>query len=518
MARKKKRGVTLVALLLVLVLLIAAYVVYDIYEGKQADKETTATEDEDTIDVLTVASEELQSIYYKNDKAELTLVKDSEGVWRNESNQEVPLNSTYTDKMASVLDTVTATKLVAENASDLSEYGLDEPSLTVIITKTDGAKVTIIVGDESPLGDSYYISIDGASTVYLIGNSLVSAYDYTEVALTEVASAPSITAENITHVLVEDTDQEALEITYEENNAYDTSDSGLAPYILNQGYDQPMSGDSTNITTYLGNFTSLAYGQCVAYTSDDLSQYGLDAPKATVSIDYYEDVEAETDSSSTDDTTSEDTTTDDTTEDSSSEEAETVRNYYSYTLQIGNLDEEQSVYYVKDASSDSVYTMSQSAVEAMLTYNRFDLVNKYAQLINVESITEVQVNYEGESHSLSVDHSTTTNEDGEEEHTDVFYLDQAEYDESEARTLYQSLIGHMYEAEIPEDYADANHPIVAAFTFMRTTDSGKEDVTTEYREYDDSFYTVTVNGVERFLVDKRDVQQVITDMKAALNQ
>ena len=520
MAKKKKRGVTLVALLLVLVLLIAAYVVYEIYEGKQVDKEATATEDEDATVVLTVQAEELQSIYYKNEKAELTLVKNSEDQWCNESNQVVPLNSTYTDKMASVLESVTTTKIVSENATDLSDYGLDEPNLTVVVTKTDGSKLTILVGDESPLGDSYYLSLDGHSKVYLTGSTLVSAYDYTEVDLTEVALAPSISAENITHLLVEDTDKGVLEITYDEKNTYDTSGSGVAPYVLNQGYDQPMSGDSTNISTYLGNFTSLSYEQCIAYTSDDLSQYGLDVPKTTVSIDYYEDaeVEDEDDNSSTDNTTTEGTTTDDTTEDSTTEQTQTVRNNYNYTLQIGNLDEEQSVYYVKDASSDSVYTMSQSTVEAMLTYNRFDLINKYAQLIAVDSITEVQVSYDGETHSLSVDHTTTTNEDGEEEDTDVFYLDKEEYEESAARTLYQSLIVAMYEAEIPEGYTDADQPIVATFTFLRTAESGKEDVTVEYREYDDSFYTVTVNGVEKFLVDKRDVQQAITELETALNQ
>ena len=525
MAKKKKRGVSLVALLLVLVLLIAAYVGYDIYEGKQADKETEATEEEDTIDVLTVEADEIQSIYYKNEKAELTLIKNSEDVWRNESNQEVPLSSTYTDKMASVVESVTATKIVTESVSDLSEFGLDAPTLKVTLTKTDGSQSTILVGDESPLGDGYYACVDGESTVYLIASSFVSAYDYSEVALTEVAEAPSITAENITHLLVDDTENGALEITYEENNVYDTSDSGLAPYILNQGYDQPMSGDSTNISTYLGNFTSLSYDQCVAYNSDDLAQYGLDTPKASIRIDYYEDMEVEddsdsssTDTTTTEDTTTEDTTTEDTTEDSSTEETQTVRNYYSYTLQIGDLDEDQAVYYVKDASSNSVYTMSQSSVEAMLTYNRFDLVNKYAQLINVASITEVQVAYDGETHSLSVDHTTTTNEDGKEEDTDVFYLDGTEYDESLARTLYQSIIGPMYDAEIPEGYSDADQPIVATFVFLRTKESGKEEVTAEYREYDDSFYTVTVNGTRQFLVDKRNVQQIITDLTAALNQ
>lgn len=507
MAKKKKRGLNLVVLLLALVILVVAYVAYDIYEKKQSEEDVAATEEDDTINVLTVEEDDITSIYYKNETTELTLIQNSEGAWVNQDNQEVPLNSTYTNKMASTIESVTASKQVTDNAEDLSEFGLDVPTLTVTVTKADGSSETVLVGSKSPLGDGYYACLDGSTTVYLLATTFYSAYNYSAVELTEVATAPTITAANITHLLLNNSETGTLEISYDESNEYDTSDSNLAPYVLNQGYDIPVSGDSTNITTYLGNFTSLSYEQCIDYSPEDLSQYGLDTPSTTVSIDYYEDVEVESDT----------TDSEDTSDDSSSDETETVRNYYTYNLQIGSLDEENAVYYVKTTDSESVYTMAQDTVDAMLTYNCFDLANKYAQLINIKSITEVDFMYNGETHVLAVDHTTTTNDDGEEEDVDVFYLDGTEFDEDTSRSVYQTILSPMFDAEIPAGYTDADQPVVASFTFKRTTDSGKADVITEYRDYDDSFYTVTVNGTEMFLVDKRDVEDAINDFESALN-
>ena len=499
---KKKKSRTLFALLLVLVLLIGAYVCYVIYDGKQVEQESSNTIEDDAIQILSIEAENIQSIYYKNNQAELTLVKNSEDAWVIESNQEIPLNSTYTSKMASTVENLTASKIVVENAEDLSQYGLTNPTVTVIVKKVDGSQETLYIGDNSPLSDGYYACLEGSSSVYLVDTSVYSAYNYNESSLITVASAPTMEAGTITHLLVEDQETGVLEITYDAENEYDYSNTGNAPYVLNQAYTSPVSGDTTNITTYLGNFTSLTYTECVEYNSEDFAKYGIDNASTKITVDYYEDVEVQSEA---------DTEAD--SEDSST--TQTERNYYQYVLLIGNLDEANSVYYVKELDSNSIYTMSQSIVEGMLNYHRFELASKYAQIVNVKSVDQVDVSFSGDTHSLAIKHTTTTDEDGNEEEVDVFYLDGTEYDESKARTIYQTLISPMYNAEIPEGYNDSNKEPVVTFTFKRTDESGKADIVSEYREYDESFYTVTVNGVELFLVDKRDIQ---TAMKAIQGQ
>lgn len=500
MAKKKKGGGRLILLILLLVALIVAYIGYDLYEKKQEKEEETETESNDDIEICMIDEADIASIYYKNDMTEMTLVKNSEDVWVNEAKPEVPLKSTTTKSIAKAVQSITSSKIVNENTEDVSEYGLDSPSLTVTVTKTDGSKVMLLVGDEAPLEDGDYACLYGSTTVYLIDTLFASAFEYTENQLTEVADGPLITAANITHFLLENKDEGNLEITYDKENEYDFSNTGVVPYVINQGYDIPVSGNSTNITDFFARFTTLSYAQCVDYSGTDLAQYGLDDPYATLSIDYF--IEAQDDS---EDTGSEETT------------AQTVRTDYSYNLLIGNLSDDESAYYVKASDSNSVYTMTKSMVDAMFDYDLFQLTSKYVQLVNVLSVSEVTMLCDGESHTLTIDHSTTKDENGNENHSEVFYLDGEEKDEEAARALYQSIISPLYDARIPEGYSDADKPVVASFTFKRTSDSNEKEIVTEFKDYDDSFYTVSVNGVEKFLVDKRDLNDITVKLNDLMN-
>lgn len=502
MAKKKKGGGRLLVLLLLLVALIVAYIGYDLYEKKQENEKEAEANAEESIEVSTIEEADITSIYYKNDMAEVTLVKNSEDAWVNEAKPEVPLKSTTTNNIATKVESIIATKLINENAEDVAEYGLDSPSLTVTVTKTDGSKVTVLVGDESPLGDGNYICLEGSSTVYLVDTSFATVFESTENELTEVADAPSITAANITHLLLENQEQGNLEITYDTNNEYDFSDTGVAPYVINQGYDVPISGNTTNITDFFAQFTTLSYAQCVDYSGTDLAQYGLEDPYATLSIDYYEETETTSEGTDSD---SEDTST------------QTVRTDYSYNLLIGNLNDDESAYYVKVSDRNSVYTMTKSMVDVMFDYDLFGLTSKYVQLVNVLSVSEIDMLCNGENHTLTIDHSTTTDEDGNESNTQVFSLDGEEKEEETARDLFQAIISPLYDAAIPEGYSDADQPVVASFTFKRTSDNNEKDVVTEYKDYDDSFYTVSVNGVEKFLVDKRDLTDITDKLNDLMN-
>ena len=62
--------------------------------------------------------------------------------------------------------------ILDENPSDLVVYGFDDPTVTVTITPYAeyGEPVTIILGDPTPVGDSYYAKVDGKPEVYVLSN------------------------------------------------------------------------------------------------------------------------------------------------------------------------------------------------------------------------------------------------------------------------------------------------------------------------------------------------------------
>jgi hypothetical protein len=58
--------------------------------------------------------------------------------------------------------------LIDDKATDLKQFGLAEPEAQVSATGKDGKTQTILVGDETPTGDSAYVMLSGDSKVYSV--------------------------------------------------------------------------------------------------------------------------------------------------------------------------------------------------------------------------------------------------------------------------------------------------------------------------------------------------------------
>jgi len=58
--------------------------------------------------------------------------------------------------------------LIDEKPADLKQFGLAEPEAQVSATGKDGKTHTILVGDETPTGDSAYVMVSGESKVYSV--------------------------------------------------------------------------------------------------------------------------------------------------------------------------------------------------------------------------------------------------------------------------------------------------------------------------------------------------------------
>ena len=169
MAKKKKKALPLLGLLLVLILLIVAYVAYDQYDKKkQKDKE--AQKEASAIIVTSMEEDSLTSITIKSSQGEINLVKDDTDEWIEKENPEVPIDVDKVDGIVTALVKLEALKVVAEDVNDLSEYGFDEPKVTISTVDQDGKEQTLKIGEDSPLGDGSYVYLDGQKNVYLVGD------------------------------------------------------------------------------------------------------------------------------------------------------------------------------------------------------------------------------------------------------------------------------------------------------------------------------------------------------------
>lgn len=195
--------------------------------------------------------------------------------------------------------------------------------------------------------------------------------------------------------------------------------------VSSDGSSDKETADTTaagNVTSGLGNF---AYDQFVNYNAEDLSQYGLDKPYATITVDYQEEVKDDssdsTDSSEKDSTASEsDSESVDSTDDKASAENSSTDSSDSTDASDDSSSSEdtktttvdkQLVIYVGDEASDGsryvtvdnkhIYTMSADTLSAVIDKAPSDLWSLIVNYLSVKNLDQLQVTYGGATNTVN---------------------------------------------------------------------------------------------------------------------
>ncbi|MBI2874647.1 MAG: DUF4340 domain-containing protein [Firmicutes bacterium] len=101
----------------------------------------------------------------------LVLRKLESGKWALVEPEGYPTNESTVKLAVDQLAKLKGLRLIAEEATDLTPFGLHDPSLRVEGSLEDGRKVVVEVGDETPVGGSYYARETSAPRVVTISNS-----------------------------------------------------------------------------------------------------------------------------------------------------------------------------------------------------------------------------------------------------------------------------------------------------------------------------------------------------------
>ena len=147
------------------VVLVGAYFALKLIPDKstqEGDGATTSTGQQ-----LVVADDAIASAHIINSKGEITIRKSESRTWKVDQLEGYDTDYDQITAAITSLENMAATQVVQEEAEDLAEYGLSEPSATVKVTFGDGTAYTYELGNASPLGDGYYIKEKDHNKVYL---------------------------------------------------------------------------------------------------------------------------------------------------------------------------------------------------------------------------------------------------------------------------------------------------------------------------------------------------------------
>jgi hypothetical protein len=127
--------------------------------------------------ILSIPEADFQEIRIKKLTGEVLDLKKENGKWAITQPAPLAADQDAVGSMVSTLATLNADKVVDEKAADLKPYGLDNPTLTVTVTKKDGKTAELLVGDDTPTGSGSYVKLPNDPRVFTIATFAKSSLD-----------------------------------------------------------------------------------------------------------------------------------------------------------------------------------------------------------------------------------------------------------------------------------------------------------------------------------------------------
>lgn len=223
-----------------------------------------------------LAADAITSLSYTYREETASLVRQG-GAWTLYDAAERPVDQALVREMVGAAAGLTAERTFPRE--DGAAYGLDAPELTVTVRGADGAGHTYALGDGNSLTHAYYLTADGADTVYLVDAALKNAFSHPPTELIEKEEIPFMT--DVRALTVRGTDgAQTLRLAYD-------SASG-AWRVAGADATAEEAADTEKAEKLVQKATALTWRSLAAYgVTDGAAEkaYGLDSP-ALVTVAY----------------------------------------------------------------------------------------------------------------------------------------------------------------------------------------------------------------------------------------
>jgi hypothetical protein len=213
----KGKKIQLLAVLVFFILALAACLGMKYY-NTHLPEET----DEEKITVTDMDTSLITGVEFETEEDSFGLVKEAED-WQFEGDADTLTDEDKIETFLGNACSITAEQMI-EDVTDMSQYGLDAPALTITLT-SDQETCIIKIGDQNALADGcYYLSVNDENTVYTINSykhnllnkskdNFVGEEETTEEETTEETEEETAEEETAEEETTEETTEEAAEET-----------------------------------------------------------------------------------------------------------------------------------------------------------------------------------------------------------------------------------------------------------------------------------------------------------------
>jgi hypothetical protein len=113
----------------------------------------------------------------KRNAKPIVLTKADSGEWKIIRPQSFGADQPVVSGLVSTLSSLNAERWVEDKATDLKQYGLDQPALQLDITEKDNKTQSLLIGDDTPTGSAVYAMQAGDSRVFTMASYAKTSVD-----------------------------------------------------------------------------------------------------------------------------------------------------------------------------------------------------------------------------------------------------------------------------------------------------------------------------------------------------
>lgn len=441
-------------LVITLVILLALggtlYYVNTMKPAEDKNKKDTQT-DKPKIELLNAKSEEIKEIYIKNKTGEYTIAKIGDK-WGIKELQNADLDKTKVENVVYDLANVSADMVVEENAADLGKYGLSLPQAELKVSLVNGTVKQFLIGSQIPVAGGYYFIENGQKKVYALpsfkGESIQKpASEYRNKAILTIDPA------KLTYVNITGRDGLVFEVQAKPQGTKEANP--VSNWQMLKPYTEVV--DSEGLTKLMQSLSPIEVSQFVDDNPTDLGRYDLSTPQYTVTV-------------KDDKTTS--------------------------TLKLSQKD---GMLYAMTEGKSFVFTIDNTKIEGLKTLKPFDLVQKFAHLINIDEINNVTVEGKGQKYTLEIIKNGDKSDykvNGKVATEDAF------------KGAYQEVIGL-----IANDVISGPVGQTTDYTITFNYKNGTA-LKAEYKDYNERNYAIVRSDKSQYIILKQKLDGMLEKLKA----
>ncbi|MBR7143040.1 MAG: DUF4340 domain-containing protein [Clostridia bacterium] len=454
---KRKRSIVLLSAALAVVLVLTAVL------ALTAPEEAPNTQPATTY-LFNIKRTDIRQVKVKNEAFVLTATLQEDGTYALEQMKDVEVSSTSIVYLLMDVAMIDDSKVANEAPESLSDYGLDKPASTVIITMKDGSTHTLKIGNATAFNDGYFVMADDDPAVYIadkslsdtclqgptyyISNTILPTMEETQAAMMTNIRIYEKDVKDVKFVKKTEAQQEADKL-----NSYNT-------HIMTS---HPGYNPSTDMMSRLAqNISGLTATSVVHYapTASQLKACGLDAPQYIVEYEL---------------------------------------NGASYKVKFGNKLNDTDIYAMRDGMNAVFAVTLSTDLEYCLDSPLINYVERLLYMRNIANVNKLTLTVGGRDHAYEF----LFDQSGEDP---VITYNGTTMILQDFRRFYTSVIGTLLQnyAEKPEN---ANKLLEVRFD----NDDGNT-VTVVYYELEARKAFVTINGVGEFYVLRDDVETIISNL------